>query len=540
MLEGNIMKKRVMPDWVRDAIFYEIYPQSFCDTNGDGIGDIPGIITKLDYIKSLGCNAIWLNPCFESPFSDAGYDVADFYKVAPRYGTNDDLKQLFDTAHEKGIRVILDLVAGHTSIEHPFFKASAAKEPSQYDNFFIWTRGWGENTGNYRFISGMAERDGYFMINFFACQPALNYGFCPPDPAMPWQLGMDHPDCVAVQNELQNVMKFYLDMGCDGFRVDMASSLIKGDNAATGINILWNRYRTWLEENYPQAVLVAEWSSPDKAIPAGFHIDFKAHFGKPGYSLLTRAEKQQISNGGLPDGLTSFFDEKGTGDAKTFLDELTNELEIIKKDGFTGIISGNHDMGRLRGNGRSDEMMKMIYAFLFTLPGVPFLYYGDETGIDNFHGLGNKEGSYNRSAARTPMQWNKSKNRGFSSADAEKLYLPVHDAADNADAASQENDENSLLNFVRKIFSLRKSIPALSNDADFEVLYCEKGKVPAVFMRKLKENELVVAVNPSSQNCEAEINIKADNFQELLTQGKVSFINGKITLSPQSFAIWQK
>ena len=116
------------PAWLDDAVFYEIYPQSFQDTNGDGIGDLPGIIDRLDYIKSLNVNAIWLNPCFVSPFMDAGYDVADFYRIAPRYGTNDDMKRLCEEAHARGIRIVLDLVAGHTSIEHPWFKASASAE----------------------------------------------------------------------------------------------------------------------------------------------------------------------------------------------------------------------------------------------------------------------------------------------------------------------------------------------------------------------------------------------------------------------------
>lgn len=113
-----------MPKWLDNAIFYEIYPQSFCDSNGDGIGDLPGIIGKLDYIKELGCNAIWLNPCFDSPFYDAGYDIRDFYKVAPRYGTNEDMKQLFQEVHKRDMKIILDLVPGHTSIEHPWFKES--------------------------------------------------------------------------------------------------------------------------------------------------------------------------------------------------------------------------------------------------------------------------------------------------------------------------------------------------------------------------------------------------------------------------------
>ncbi|UKI32255.1 MAG: hypothetical protein L6W00_01120 [Lentisphaeria bacterium] len=131
------------PAWLDDAVFYEIYPQSFQDTNGDGIGDLPGIIDRLDYIKSLNVNAIWLNPCFVSPFMDAGYDVADFYRIAPRYGTNDDMKRLCEEAHARGIRIVLDLVAGHTSIEHPWFKASASAEKTAYDDYFVWTDGWG-------------------------------------------------------------------------------------------------------------------------------------------------------------------------------------------------------------------------------------------------------------------------------------------------------------------------------------------------------------------------------------------------------------
>ncbi|MBR2633104.1 MAG: glycosylase [Lentisphaeria bacterium] len=532
------MSSNAVPQWVKNAVFYEIYPQSFCDTNGDGIGDIPGIISKLDYIKSLGSDAVWLNPCFESPFQDAGYDVADFYKVAPRYGSNDDLKKLFAEAHKRGMKVVLDLVAGHTSMEHPFFKASASKEKTPYDNYFVWTRGWNEDTGNYRFISGLAERDGYFMINFFACQPALNYGFCPAE--YPWQLDMDHPDAVAVQNELQNVMKFYLDMGCDGFRVDMASSLIKGSNAEHGIKLLWKRYRSWLDENYPQAVLIAEWCRPAKAIPAGFHIDFKAHFGEPGYSMLTRAEKELISNGGLPDGLVSFFHESGKGDAKTFLDELSAEYNVIKNDGLFGIVSGNHDMGRLRGNGRSDEMMKMMYAFLFSLPGVPFLYYGDEIGMDNILGLGNKEGSYNRSAARTPMQWDATEKAGFSTADVESFYLPVDGSKDKYNVASQENDSSSLLNFVRSFFSLKRSCKLLSNDAGFRVLYCESNRVPAIFERSIGDEKLIVAVNPSNTDCHADIEIDADGFEVILEQGKSSFSGNRISLGACSFALWKK
>ncbi|MBQ9490946.1 MAG: glycosylase, partial [Lachnospiraceae bacterium] len=133
------MSKQTRPEWLDNAIFYEIYPQSFCDTNGDGIGDFHGIIGKLDYIKELGCNALWINPCFASPFGDAGYDVSDYYQVAPRYGTNEDLKKLFQEAHARGLHVLLDLVPGHTSTKHPWFLESMKAEKNEYTDRYIWT-----------------------------------------------------------------------------------------------------------------------------------------------------------------------------------------------------------------------------------------------------------------------------------------------------------------------------------------------------------------------------------------------------------------
>ena len=178
--------------WLKDAVFYEIYPQSFYDTNRDGIGDINGIIEKLDYIESLGCNALWINPCFDSPFHDAGYDVRDYKKVAPRYGTNNDLYRLFSEAHSKGIRVLLDLVPGHTSEEHPWFQASqSADQPNEFSNRYIWTDRWFAGCADLPYIAGEAERSGTYIINFFKCQPALNYGFL--KPREPWQqIGRAH------------------------------------------------------------------------------------------------------------------------------------------------------------------------------------------------------------------------------------------------------------------------------------------------------------------------------------------------------------
>ena len=151
-----------MPEWLKQAVFYEIYPPSFQDSNHDGIGDIPGMISRLDYIASLGCNALWINPCFDSPFLDGGYDIRDYKKVAPRYGTNDDLIRLFEEAHQRGIKVLLDLVPGHTSDQHPWFKASSQYEENEYSGRYVWTRHPFEGISGHPYISGMSERYGAY------------------------------------------------------------------------------------------------------------------------------------------------------------------------------------------------------------------------------------------------------------------------------------------------------------------------------------------------------------------------------------------
>ena len=221
-----------MVNWLKNAVFYEIYPQSFADTNGDGIGDIQGIIDHLDYIQELGCNAVWLNPCFESPFLDAGYDVSDYMKVAPRYGTNADLKRLFEEVHRRDMHVMLDLVPGHTSWDHPWFQESLKPEKNAYSGRYVWTdEAWKsfEGVGSIRgFLRGLSQRDGCVAVNFYSHQPCLNYGFYEVDEPE-WQQPMDSEDALATREAIKDIMRFWLEMGCDGFRVDMAGSLVKND-----------------------------------------------------------------------------------------------------------------------------------------------------------------------------------------------------------------------------------------------------------------------------------------------------------------------
>ncbi len=507
-----------MPKWLKDAVFYEIYPQSFYDSNGDGIGDIPGIVEKLDYIRDLGCNALWINPCFDSPFKDAGYDVRDYKKVAPRYGTNEDLCRLFKEAHRKGIHVLLDLVPGHTSEEHPWFLESKKAEENEYSNRYVWTNSWFESMPGFPYIGGEAERDGTYLLNFFKCQPALNYGFLKCEKG--WQLPVDHPDCAATLEAMKDVMRFWLDHGCDGFRVDMASSLVKNDDEVkSGTCALWRKVRRMLDEEYPGAAMVSEWNDPKRALSdAGFHMDFYLDWVGNGYNTLLRDYVSGEDN--------SFFKKDGNGDILRFLDEYLPAYTATKKDGYYCMLTCNHDTPRPR-RSLDERELKIAYTFFFTMPGVPFLYYGDEIGM-RYLDLPTKEGGYTRTGSRSPMQWSAEKNAGFSTCEAGQLYLPVDTAADAPNVAAQEAEEDSLLNTVKALLRLRHEEEDLKADADFEAVYAESKKLPFVYRR----GGILVALNPSLKTVSTPVD--AGKRKLLFAVGGGTAKDGMITLAPQS------
>lgn len=429
------------PEWLSNAIFYEIYPQSFMDTNGDGIGDFNGIIEKLDYIASIGCNAIWMNPCFESPFLDAGYDVADYYRAAPRYGTNDDLKHLFEEVHKRGMHILLDLVPGHTSWEHPWFKESMKAEQNEYTDRYIWTDcAWKEPTG-YGSLRGISERNGSCAVNFFTHQPALNYGYYKPDPDEKWQQSQEDEGPQATLEAMKDVMHFWLTMGCDGFRVDMAGSLVKNDEEYKGTIKLWQNVREFLDKEFPEAAMISEWGEPDKSLQGGFHMDFLLHFGPSHYNDLFRCEEP-------------FFSKRGKGDVYEFVQKYIENYEKSEKKGLICIPSGNHDMDRLARSIQGDEL-KIAFAFLLSMPGAPFIYYGDEIGMRYVENLASVEGGYERTGSRSPMQWDDSKNAGFSSAEADKLYVKQDPAEDRPTVQKAIADEASLFNEIKHMIAIR-------------------------------------------------------------------------------------
>jgi maltose alpha-D-glucosyltransferase/alpha-amylase len=523
-----------------DAVFYEIYPQSFNDSNGDGIGDLEGIRLKLDYVQSLGCNVIWLNPCFDSPFGDAGYDVRDYRKIAPRYGTNADMKRLIGDCHRRGMRICLDFVPGHTSVEHPWFKASCDPKPNRYSNRYVWTDSIWESAPGFNTVNAFSDRDGQYVTNFFWFQPALNYGFAKPDPAKPWQLATDHPSVRALKREMRDIMEFWLAMGVDGFRVDMASSLVKGDTDGSGMRRHWREIRAWLLRRFPEAVLIAEWSNPAAAIPAGFHVDFMIHFGTPAYNALFRAEPARTCFP-CPTPAASFFDPSGKGDIAIFLKHYLAAYEKTRQQGYISLPTGNHDITRLSIE-RSVADQKVALAFLLTMPGLPTIYYGDEIGMRYLRGLVSKEGGFGRTGSRTPMQWNGGKNAGFSKAPAKDLYLPVDSAADRPTVAAQDTDPDSLLNHVRALLALRKASPALGNPAAFELLHGRTGSSALVYLRRSGTQTLLVAINPAAKAAKARFRsnrVKGAGATLFGKPLKLLKSNGSftVTIPPRGYAV---
>ena len=520
-----MMNKR--PIWLDNAVFYEIYPQSFLDTDGDGIGNIIGITEKLPYIRELGCNALWINPCFASPFLDAGYDVADYYQVAPRYGTNEDLFRLFEDAHRLGIHVLLDLVPGHTSWEHPWFKESMKAARNACSDRYIWTDSVWESPEGFACLRGTSERDGSCVTSFFTHQPALNYGFLKPD--KPWQQAMDAPGPMAAREAIKDVMRFWLSHGCDGFRVDMAGSLVKNDPDGVGTIALWQDFREFLDAEYPEAAMISEWGDPDKSLQGGFHMDFLLQFGPSYYNDLFRCEKP-------------FFE--GEGDASRFVARYKESYVRSKQKGLICIPSGNHDMDRLARHVHGDNR-KLAFAFLLSMPGAPFIYYGDEIGMRYVEDIPSVEGGYGRTGSRSPMQWNSDVNAGFSTGVQDQLYVPIDPASDRPTVDEQMKDKDSLWNEIKLLIEVRQKYKTLQSNGKVSFLCDGSEGMPLAYVRENGDERILVVINPRKNACEILVDdpMKYD-FENSMNDKRVECIysfgnqpvysDGVLTIAPKS------
>ncbi|MGL4175454.1 MAG: alpha-amylase family glycosyl hydrolase [Dermatophilaceae bacterium] len=514
--------------WLASSVLYQVYPASFADSDGDGIGDLAGIRARLDHLAWLGVDAIWLSPCFDSPFADGGYDIRDHYAVAPRYGTTDDLVGLVEEARSHGIRVLLDLVPGHTSDTHPRFR-SWAEDPD--DHRYVHSPRVGSPAAGWAPVPG--SRGGYYLLNYFPCQPALNYGYARLDPREPWRQPVDADGPQANRAELRSIMGHWLALGVSGFRVDMPASLVKDDPGHVETRRLWGEARRWLDRQWPDAVLLAEWGDPAVALPAGFHGDFFLHFGGPALrSLWHNGTGTHDPSWG--DAGRCYFDPAGGGGFRTFLDEWRAAASAT--GGGILLPTSNHDFTRLVTAPRTADHARGAFVFLLTWPTVPAIYYGDEIGMRYRSGLPDTEGSvvastYDRTGSRTPMQWAPGPGAGFSSAPADRLYLPVDPEPGRPDVASQRFDEESLLHLVRRLVRLRRQDPALHPDAAIDVLH---DGYPLVYERG---GARLVVVNPADRPAQVELG-RGDWDGAVVVEGRgVRVRDGRVEAEGRAYGI---
>lgn len=512
------------------SIIYQIYPTSFYDSNGDGIGDLNGIAEKLDYVKDLGADIIWLNPIFVSPFKDGGYDVVDYCNIDKRFGTLEDFDNLLKKAHSLGIKILLDLVIGHTSDQHPWFKASKKEKRNGYSDYYVWTDSI--FIGAPKAINGMAKRNGNFLVNYYAFQPALNFGYSTIDEnnddpwaSNKWQMSYLDERIKPLHNEIHKILDFWFSRGVDGFRVDMTASLIKG-GGLEAISWLWHKFIDRIKEKYPDAIFMAEWGHPEDSSQCGFDIDYFTH-ESIGYNDLFHADKGTNLLPAFESG-HSYFAKEGKGSKKSFIDYTLKLADELKKGNYYSIPSGYHDMIRLSIN-KNEDLLKCVFAFLLTYKNVPLIYYGDEIGIEHNFNV-NKDGGYVRTGARTPMQWTNGNKRGFTK--HARPYLPVGKQK-RISVESQLEDENSLLNVVKDLIKIRKKYDAFGFDA--EVSVDMDTEYPLTYYRKTDGREFFVAINPTDKEYSVNKKIskviysrKAEVSDSIIKLDKYGFVIGEV------------
>ncbi len=539
LLSSTGMKAQVKKDatdkkWWKEAIIYQIYPRSFKDSDGDGIGDLKGIISELDYLKSLGINAIWLNPIYDSPNDDNGYDISNYREIMKDFGTMEDFDRLLEGMHERGIKLIMDLVVNHSSDEHEWFKQASSSRDNPYRDYYHW---WPAEKGKppYRWSffdvnsdawKYDAKTDSYYLHYFSRKQPDLNW---------------ENPK---LRQEIYDIMRFWLDKGIDGFRMDAFQYISKD----TTWPVLPDGYQKEIQKyygegphlhdyiqemnrevlsKYPEVMTVAEGagSSPQEAMrfvdPDRNELNIAYHFESVDIGKHVR--------------------EFGLNKYKAI---FSNYDEYFKDKGWLSIFMANHDQPRMvsKFGNDSDEFRfissKMLSTFVMTMRGTSFYYYGDEIAMKNIRfnsiedyndvdtrnkylGLKERGGDLkafleeqkqtSRENGRTPMQWNTDKNAGFSTG---KPWLKVNPDYTTINVAVQENDPNSTLNYFRKLVALRKNEPTLVYGA-YTLLDKENPNVFA-YKRELNGKKIVVLLNFTENNSTFDIGISTKRSKVIL------------------------
>lgn len=498
--------------WYKDAVFYEINVRGFYDSNGDGIGDLPGLTSKLDYLQWLGVNCIWLLPVCPSPLYDGGYDISNYYDILPAYGTLADFKTFLAEAHLRDIRVITDLVLNHTSDQHPWFQSARSSPDSPFRDWYVWSDTDQRYSGT-RIIFTDTERSNwtwdeqagaFYWHRFFSQQPDLNY------------------DNLQVHQAMLDVVKFWLDLGVDGFRLDAVPYLYEreGTNCENlpETHLFLKKLRAFVEANYPARLLLAEANQWPEQLVEFYGNDDECqmcfHFPvMPRLYIALHLEDRRP----VVEILRRTPPIPPTAQWGLFLrnhDELTLEMVTDEEREFlyhdyapnprmklnVGI---RRRLAPLLDNGR--RRLELTYAILFSLPGSPFLYYGDEIGMgDNIY-LNDRDG------VRTPMQWSVDRNGGFSRAEFAQLYSPpIMDPVygfQSVNVEAQQRTATSLLQWLRRMIALRQRHPVFGR-GEIEFVEPENSKILA-FVRSGESETVLCAYNLSRSSQAVGLDLSA-------------------------------
>ena len=557
--------------WWQTAVFYQIYPRSFADGNGDGIGDFPGIISKLDYLVSLGVDALWLSPHFPSPNWDCGYDISDYTNVAPEYGTLDDFKRFLSEAHKRNLRVILDLVLNHTSDEHPWFIESKSSRNNPKADWYVWVdtppNNW-QSCFDGEAWTYVPERNQYYYHYFMKQQPDLNW---------------HNPE---VKNAMWDAVRFWLDLGVDGYRLDAIGTIFE-DPKLTSHTVPMNLAELRRFSELAQ-------SDEDKKLKEKYWFDmFKHQWGQPGVHELMkelRAILNEYDGERMLVGEDDNIDYMGDGNDELHLvfnfplantnritpthirqnqQERITRLNQLRPHGWACNTLGNHDRSRIYtcyGDRVHDaEIARLNAALVLTLKGTPFLYNGEEIGMSDtmltdisqvkdtmgswyYHAIVTDMGVHpeeamirtaemTRDKNRTPMQWSNQPNAGFSPENV-STWLPVNpNYKDGVNVFEQEQNPSSMLKYYKQLLQVRKSTPALV-EGDYQPVH-EHAEEYFAFLRISKMQCVLVVLNYSETRLELDFSthdeVKGKRLRPLFSS--VARLNveespAKLTLHP--------
>lgn len=552
--------------WWKESVVYQIYPRSFKDSNGDGIGDIGGIIEKLDYLKELGVDVIWLSPVYQSPNDDNGYDISDYKAIMKEFGTMEDFDKMLSEAHKRGLKLVMDLVVNHTSDEHPWFVESRKSKDNPYRDYYIWRPAKeGKEPNNWgSCFSGSAWKydestDEYFLHLFSKKQPDLNW---------------DNPK---VRREVFDMMNWWLDKGIDGFRMDVISMISKDQTFPDGEmnNSLYGdfgpycvhgpRVHEFLQEMNRE--VLSRYDIMTVGETSGVTIEeAQKYAGEAGKELNMVFQFEHVDNGSGDYG--KWTTEKY--DFKEFKRIMIKWQEELQGKAWNSLFLGNHDQPRSVSRFGNDNpayretSAKMLATCLHMMQGTPYVYQGEELGMTNVYfdkledyrdiesinfftelteaGLMTPEYMMkclmlrSRDNARTPMQWDDSAQAGFTDGES---WIKVNPNYKEINAAQQLEDPNSIFHYYQKLIRLRKEKDIIVY-GEFEPIYRDDEQIFA-YIRRQKQEKLLTVCNFSEKNAEMEIPEEFKGAECLITNLDRTVFEGRIVLKPyEAFVLYKK